>query len=133
MGRERNGSIYLEPLPEHALTAEEAREHLAQLEICVPRDVFAQKSSLTVRCFRNEVMSREYASELFQLAVNEYDVPVLRIVGPTAVAAAFLSDAASAAGRPDSLLLYTHDGARTAGSPCRDLGEYLEIVSTLIR
>lgn len=129
MTRERNGSIYLEPLPEHALTAEEAREHLAQLEVCVPRDVFARRSSLTVRCFRNEVMSREYARELFRLAVTDYDVPVLRVVGPTAVAAAFLSDAATAAGKPESLLLFTHDGARTAGRPCRDLGEYLEIVS----
>lgn len=129
MSRDRNGSIYLEPLPAHALTADEAREHLAQLEVCVPRDAFAQKSSLTVRCFRNEVMSREYAHELFRLAVSDYGVPVLRVVGPTAVAAAFLSDAALAAGQPESLLLFTHDGARTAGHPCRDLGEYLEIVS----
>lgn len=129
MSKDRNGSIYLEPLPVHALTAEEAREHLAQLEVCVPREVFATRSSLTVRCFRNEVMSREYARELFGLATGEYGVPVVRVVGPTAVAAAFLSDAAAAAGKPESLLLFTHDGARTAGRACTDLGEYLEIVS----
>lgn len=129
MSRERLGSIYLEPLPVHALTAEEARAHLAQLEVCVPRDVFATRSSLTVRCFRNEAMSREYASELFRLATEEYDVPVLRVVGPTAAAAAFLSDAAAAAGKPESLLLFTHTGARTSDRACKDLGEYLEIVS----
>lgn len=123
--RERRGNIVLEPLDQLASTADQAQALLEQAEQCAPRNVFAQRSTVTVRCYRNELMTREFADELYRLVTEEYDVPVLRVVGPTPSGADHLLSAASAAGRPKSVLVFTHDGARTASDPCTDLGEYM--------
>lgn len=123
MSNHRNGNVVLEPIPDRALTADEARDIMRQVEECVPRDVFDTKRAVTVRCFRNSIMTREFAVELYRLITDEYGIPVARFVGPTPDAAAYLTDAAS--DNPGSLQLHLHDGARTNSRPCKDLGEYL--------
>lgn len=126
MSRERTGNVVLEPLPVAALTAEEARDHMTVLEALVTRPAFDKKASVTVRCFRNELMTREYARELFRLITVEYGVPKARFVGPTIEGAAHLFDAAEDAGTPEALAIFNLDGART-GVQCKSLGQYLSI------
>ena len=61
MSRDRTGNVVLEPMPVAALTAEEARGHMAVLEKLITRPAFDRKASVTVRCYNNELMTREYA------------------------------------------------------------------------
>jgi hypothetical protein len=119
--------VVLEPLPATALTAEEARGHMAVLEKLVTRPGFDKKASVTVRCFRNELMTREYARELFRLITVEYGVPKARFVGPTLDGAAHLFDAATDAGNPEALAVFNLDGART-GVQCKSLQQYLTVL-----
>jgi hypothetical protein len=111
-------------LPATALTAEEARGHMAVLEKLVTRPAFDKKASVTVRCYNNELMTREYARELFRLITDEYGVPKARFVGPTLDGAAHLFDAAADAGKPEALAVFTMDDART-GVQCKSLQQYL--------
>ena len=127
MSRERTGNVVLEPLPAAALTADEARGHLKVLEALVTRPAFDRKASVTARCWRNEVMSREYARELFSLVTGEYGVPTLRAVSPTLEGAAHLFDAAADAGRPGAVVVFTEDHGRT-GRACRTLEEYARVL-----
>lgn len=127
MSRDRTGNAVLEPLPVTALTADEAREHMLVLEQLVTRAGFDRKVSVTVRCFRNELMTREYARELFRLITDEYGVPKARFISPTIDGAAHLFDAAADAGNPDALAVFTADDART-GTRCRSLEQYLTVL-----
>jgi hypothetical protein len=61
VSRDRTGNVVLEPLPATALSAQEARDHMAVLEKPVTRPAFDKKASITVRCYNNELMTREYA------------------------------------------------------------------------
>lgn len=127
MSRDRTGNVVLEPLPVTALTAEEARAHMDVLEKLVTRPGFDKRAAVTVRCFRNELMTREYARELFRLITDEYGVPTARFVGPTVDGAAYLFDAAADAGRPEALAVFNLDGART-GIQCKSLEQYLAVL-----
>ena len=126
--RERQGNIVLEPLDQKAATVEDARDLLERAEQCAPRSVFAQRSTVTVRCFRNDLMTRAFADELYRLVTEEYDVPVLRVIGPTPSGADHLLSAADAAGRPGSVLVFTHDGARTGTAPAQSLDDYIRTI-----
>lgn len=127
MIRDRIGNAVLEPLPATVLTAEEARRHMAVLEKLVTRQGFDKKSAITVRCYNNEVMTREYARELFHLITVEYGVPEARFISPTLDGAAHLFDAANDAGRPEALAVFTVDDART-GTHCKSLAQYLRVL-----
>jgi hypothetical protein len=127
MSRDRTGNAVLEPLPATALTAQEARDHMTVLEKLVTRPGFDKKTSITVRCYNNEVMTREYARELFRLITEEYGVPKARFISPTLDGAAHLFDAAADAGKPEALAVFTVDDART-GAPCRSLAQYLSVL-----
>ncbi|GAA4034276.1 hypothetical protein GCM10023063_17810 [Arthrobacter methylotrophus] len=116
--------MVLEPLPATALTAQEARDHMSVLERLVTRAAFDKKTAVTVRCYNNEVMSREYARELFRLITSEYGVPKARFISPTLDGAAHLFDAAADAGRPEALAVFTMDDVRT-GVHCKSLQQYL--------
>ncbi|WP_227471704.1 hypothetical protein [Paenarthrobacter sp. YJN-5] len=124
MSRDRTGNVVLEPLPATVVTAKEARDHMAVLEKLITREGFNKKMSVTVRCYNNELMTREYARELFHLITDEYGVPRARFVGPTLDGAAHLFDAAQDAGRPEALAVFTMDDSRT-GVRCKTLEEYL--------
>lgn len=117
----------LEPLPATALTAQEARDHMTVLERLVTREGFAKKIAVTVRCYNNEVMTREYAREIFRLITDEYGVPRARFIAPTLDGAAHLFDAANDAGNPGALTVYTVDDART-GTQCKSLEQYLRVL-----
>lgn len=117
MSRNRNGNVVLEPLPATAVMAQEAREHMAVLEKLVTREGFV-RNGVTVRCYNNEVMSREYARELFHLITVEYGVPKARFISPSLDGAAHLFDAANDAGKPDALVVFTVDDARSGCLPC---------------
>lgn len=125
--KDRTGNVVLEPLPTTALTAGEARAHMEILERLIRREGFDRKIAVTVRCYNNEVMTREYARELFNLITVEYGVPKARFISPTLDGAAHLFDAASDAGRPDALAVFTVDDART-GRQCKTLAEYLSVL-----
>jgi hypothetical protein len=125
MSRDRIGNVVLEPVPVRALTADEARDQMTVLESLIGRPAFGRKASVTVRCFGNELMTREYAYELFNLITGEYGVPRARFIHPTFDAASYLVDAAADAGKPESLELYFADGARTSSRACRTLADYL--------
>lgn len=127
MSRDRTGGVVLEPLPVTALTADEAREHMTVLEKLITRRAFDRKAAVTVRCFRNEVMTREYARELFRLITEDYGVPKARFIAPTPDGAAHLFDAAAEAGKPGALAVHTEDDART-GQQCKTLQEYLRVL-----
>jgi hypothetical protein len=127
MSRDRTGNVVLEPLPAAALTAREAQEHMKVLEALVTRPGFNKKASVTARCWQNEVMSREYARELFNLVTVTYGVPVLRAVSPTLEGAAHLFDAAADAGRPTAIVVFTEDQGRT-GTACKTLEEYARVL-----
>lgn len=126
MPRQRNGNVVIEPPPVHALTAEEAQAHMRQLAICVSEEKFAGTVSVTAHCWRNELMTREYAEELYRLVTVDYGVPRLRVIDPTPDAAAYLFEAASAAGKPESLEVRISDSiGRTSHDRFATLGEYL--------
>lgn len=127
VSRDRTGTVVLEPLPPTALTAQEARDHMAVLEALVKREGFDKKIAVTVRCYNNEVMTREYARELFHLITVEYGVPKARFISPTLDGAAHLFDAANDAGKPEALVVFTVDDART-GAPCKSLAQYLSVL-----
>lgn len=127
MSSARNGNIVLEPLAEAALTADYARALMDQLEVVVPRAKIDTRQSITVQCYRNEIMTREFARELFNLITGEYGVPKARFIEPTPDGAAYLFDAAADAGRPNALELRAPDGARSSGRACRSLAEYLAL------
>lgn len=127
LSRETTGNVVLEPLPTTALTAQEARDHMAVLEKLVKREGFDKKIAVTVRCYNNEVMTREYARELFHLITVEYGVPKARFISPTLDGAAHLFDAANDAGIPDALVVFTVDDART-GVKCSSLAQYLSVL-----
>ncbi|MET4144111.1 hypothetical protein [Arthrobacter sp. UYCo732] len=127
LSREKTGNVVLEPLRATALTAEEARENMTDLEKLVTRDGLGKKASVTVRCYNNEVMTREYAREIFRLITVEYGVPKARFISPTLDGAAHLFDAANDAGRSDALAVFTVDGART-GVHCKSLEQYLSVL-----
>jgi hypothetical protein len=127
MSSARNGNIVLEPLREEALTKGDARALMDQLEIVIPRHKIDTRYSITVQCYRNEVMTREFAYELFNLITGEYGVPKARFIEPTVDGAAYLFDAAADAGKPGALELRAPDGARSSGKACKTLGEYLEL------
>ena len=86
-----------------------------------------KKFSVMARCYNNEVMTREYAPELFHLITVEYGIPRARFISPTLDGAAHLFDAANDAGKDDALTVFTVDGART-GTKCRSLQQYLTAV-----
>lgn len=124
MSHTRNGNIVLEPLPRHALTAAEARAAMEHLAECVTPAKFGTTATVTVRCFRNELMTREYAQSLYQLVTGEYGVPRIRVVDPTPDAAAYFFDLSADA--PESVDVLSSDGAgRTRQSRFKSLGEYL--------
>lgn len=127
MSRDRTGNVVLEPLPATAVTADEARAHMSVLENLVKREGFDKKVAVTVRCYNNELMTREYAHELFRLITVEYGVPKARFISPTLDGAAHLFDAANDAGKPESLVVFTVDGART-GVHCKSLEQYLSVL-----
>jgi hypothetical protein len=127
LSRDRTGNVVLEPLPVTALTAQEARDHMAVLEALVKREGFDKKIAVTVRCYNNEVMTREYARELFHLITVEYGVPKARFISPTLDGAAHLFDAANDAGKPEALAVFTVDDART-GVLCKSLQQYLRVL-----
>lgn len=127
MSSSRNGNYVLEPLKETALTKEDARALMNQLEVVVPRAKIDTRQSITVQCYRNELMTREFAYELFNLITGEYGVPKARFIEPTVDGAAYLFDAAADAGRPEALELRAPDGARSSGRACKTLAEYLEL------
>ena len=79
----RNGNIVLEPLPRHALTAAEARRAMEHLAECVTSAKLDATATVTIRCFRNELMTREYAKSLYGLITKECGLPRLRVVDPT--------------------------------------------------
>ncbi|CAH0136330.1 hypothetical protein SRABI26_00355 [Arthrobacter sp. Bi26] len=59
MSRDGAGNAVLEPLPATAVTAQEARDHMKVLEQIVTRAGFDKKIAVTVRCYNNELMTRE--------------------------------------------------------------------------
>lgn len=73
---------------------------------------------MTARCFRNEVMSRDYAKWLFQLVTGEFGVPLLRVVSPTLDGAAHPPDAAHAADRLAAVLVFSADESGRTGKAC---------------
>lgn len=126
MSRHRNGNVVLEPPPAYALTAEEAQGRMVQLSQVVSDEKFASINSVTVRCYRNELMTREYAEELYRLVTVVRGVPRLRIIDPTADAASYLFDAALASGNPDSLEVRLSDNlGRTSRTSYATLADYL--------
>lgn len=126
MSHTRNGNIVLEPLPRHALTAEEARAAMDHLAECVTPAKFDATATVTVRCFRNELMTREYARALYDLITREYGVPRLRVVDPTPDAAAYFFDLS--ADDPQSVDILSGDGSgRTRQAKFETLGEYLGV------
>lgn len=126
MSSQRNGNVVLEPLPVHALTAEEAKAHMRQLSVVVSEAKFATTSSVTAHCWRNELTTRAYAEELYRLVTVDYGVPRLRVIDPTPDAAAYLFEAAAAAGKPQSLEVRMSDiSGRTSRTKFATLGEYL--------
>lgn len=126
MSSQRNGNVVLEPPPVHALTAEEAQAHMRQLSIVVSKEKFGTTSSVTAHCWRNELMTREYAEELYRQVTVEYGVPRLRVIDPTPDAAAYLFEAAKATGKPESLEVRISDtSGRTSRTKFKTLGEYL--------
>lgn len=126
MSSQRNGNVVLEPPPVHALTAEEAQAHMRQLSVVVSQDKFSTTSSVTAHCWRNELMTREYAEELYRQVTVEYGVPRLRVIDPTPDAAAYLFEAARATGKPESLEVRISDtSGRTSRTKFKTLGEYL--------
>lgn len=122
MKRERTGNVVLEPLQASVISAEEARERMKVLESLVTRPGFDKKTAVTVPCFRNEFMGREFARELFRLITVDYGVPKARFISPTLEGAGHLFDAAEDI-PGGTLIVYTQDQART-GTPCRSLAEY---------
>lgn len=127
MSSARNGNIVLEPLAAAALTKADARALMDQLEVVIPREKIDTRQSITVHCYRNRIMTREFAYELFNLITGEYGVPKARFLEPTVDGAAHLFDAAADAGRPEALELRAPDGARASGKTCKTLAEYLEL------
>lgn len=127
LSRDRTGNVVLEPLPATALTATEARNHMKVLEKLVTRAGLDKKMAVTVRCYNNELMTREYARELFHLITVEYRVPKARFISPTLDGAAHLFDAANDAGRPEALAVFTMDDTRT-GVHCKTLEQYLRVL-----
>ncbi|HEX9088646.1 MAG TPA: hypothetical protein VF867_14090 [Arthrobacter sp.] len=126
MSRHRNGNVVLEPPPEYALTAEEAQGRMRQLAQVVSDAKFDSINSVTVHCYRNELMTREYAEELYRLVTVERGVPRLRMIDPTPDAAAYLFDAAVASGNPDSLEVRLSDTqGRTSHTRYGTLSDYL--------
>lgn len=126
MSSPRNGNVVIEPPPVHALTAAEAQAHMRQLAICVSPEKFATTLSVTAHCWRNELMTREYAEELYRLVTQDYGVPRLRVIDPTPDAASYLFEAARAAGNPGSLEVRMSDNiGRTSHKRFETLGEYL--------
>ncbi|MCC3292364.1 hypothetical protein [Arthrobacter sp. zg-Y1110] len=124
MSQNRNGNVVLEPLPRHALTADEAKTHLEHLAECVSTKQFSTTATVTVRCFRNDLMTREYAEALYRLITTEYGVPKIRLVDPTPDAAAYFFDLC--ADNPDSVDVLSGDGAgRTRQTRFRNIGEYV--------
>lgn len=121
MNRERTGNVVLEPLRETAITAREAQDQMKVLEALVTRQGLDRKASVTVPCFRNEFMGREFARELFKLITVDYGVPKARFISPTLEGAGHLFDAAEDLG--GTLIVYTQDQART-GKACKSLSEY---------
>lgn len=124
MSRERTGNVVLEPIPATALTAAQAKEHMDVLEALITRPAFDRKASVTARCFRNELMTRDYAKALVNLVTDEYKVPLLRVVSPTLDGAAHLFDAAADAGRPGAVIVFSEDERGRTGKACRNLGDY---------
>jgi hypothetical protein len=122
MTRDRKGNVVLEPLRETAITAQEAQEQMKVLEALITRPAFDKKVSVTVPCFRNEFMGREFARELFKLITVDYGVPKARFISPTLEGAGHLFDAAEDIGG-GTLIVFTQDQART-GKACRSLAEY---------
>lgn len=122
MNRERTGNVVLEPLRETAITADEAREQMKVLEALITRPAFDRKSAVTVPCFRNEFMSRDFAREIFKLITVDYGVPKARFISPTLEGAGHLFDAAQDL-PGGTLIVYTQDQART-GKACKSLAEY---------
>ena len=90
-------------------------------ENLVTREGFDKKIAVAVRCYNDELMTREQARELFYLIIEEYGVPKARFISPTLDGAALLFDAAEEAGKPEAL---TVDNACT-GAPWRSLEQYL--------
>lgn len=126
MSRHRNGNVVLEPPPAYALTAEEAQGRMVQLSQVVSDAKFASINSVTVHCYRNELMTREYAEELYRLVTVVRGVPCLRMIDPTPDAAAYLFDAATASGNPDSLEVRPSDNqGRSTRSRYETLTDYL--------
>lgn len=124
MSNTRNGNIVLEPLPRHALTAAEARAAMEHLAECVTPAKFDATATVTIRCFRNELMTREYAKALYELITQEYGVPRLRVVDPTPDAAAYFFDLC--ADDPQSVHILSGDGTgRTRQAKFETLGAYL--------
>jgi hypothetical protein len=122
MTRDRKGNVVLEPLRETAITAQEAQEQMKVLEALITRPAFDKKVSVTVPCFRNEFMGREFARELFKLITVDYGVPKARFISPTLEGAGHLFDAAEDIGG-GTVIVFTQDQART-GKACRSLAEY---------
>lgn len=126
MNRDRTGNVVLEPLPEAVIGAEEAQKHMKVLESLITRPAFDKKASVTVQCYRNEFMSREYAREIVKLITVDYGVPTARFISPTLEAAGHLFDAAEDTGA-GTLIVYSQDQART-GTACKTLAEYARVL-----
>jgi hypothetical protein len=124
MKKERTGNVVLEPLRETVISAAEAKEQMKVLEGLITRPAFDRKSAVTVPCFRNEFMGRDFARELFKLITVDYGVPKARFISPTLEGAGHLFDAAEDL-PGGTLIVYTQDQART-GIPCKSLAEYAE-------
>lgn len=125
--RPRNANVVLEPPNAYAVTAEEAQRHMGQLAQVVSDARFEEVCSVTVHCYRNEIMTREYIDELYRLVTVGRGVPKLRVIDPTPDAASYLFDAAKAAGAPESVELRVSDSiGRTSHTKFPTLTDYLK-------
>lgn len=81
-------------------------------------------TAVTARCFRNEVVSRDYAREQFQLVTGVYGVPLLRVVSPTLGGARAPVRRSSRRSPARCLLVFSADESGRTGKACRSLSGY---------
>lgn len=123
--RHRTGTMVLEPIRELADTAHEARWYVRHLlEPQGRAETATRRQSITVRCWRNTGMTREFAEELHHQCTVVLGVPQMRIIDPDADAATHFFDIA-ARHPAGTVTIHSSDGHRVNRSASPDLETYL--------
>lgn len=124
MLKTRTSPFVMEPLGSTATTVGQVREMLDYVFTYSSREKFDKVTSVTLRCQNNEVMSKEFAHEIYRSVIEDLGVPVLRVISPPLGGAAHLYEAARA--RPETLRIFSTNSDRTARQHSQTLENYLE-------